>query len=98
MEVARQILLTKAKKVMATKKESMQTNGNLMHPALGKQPKEKEKQLTNGSSKMPPMNGTLTKEPRIEAVVLVGNRMPSKDNTKVNKLSRSMELARPTKE
>ena len=29
---------------------------------------------------------------------MAGNRMPTKDNTKDNKLSRSMELARPTKE
>jgi hypothetical protein len=34
----------------------------------------------------------------MEAIVLAGNRVPTKDNTKVNKLSRSMELARPTKE
>ena len=98
LEVAKQTLLTKAKKAMATKKESMLTNCNLMHPALGKQPKEKEKQVTNGSSKMPPMNGILTKAQKMEAVVLGGNRTPTKDTTKAIKLSRSRELARPTKE
>ena len=34
----------------------------------------------------------------MEAVVLAGNRTPTKDTTKANKLSRSRELARPTKE
>ena len=98
MVVAKQTLLTKAKEAMATKKESMLTNGNLMHPALGKQPKEKEKQLTNGSSTMPPMNGLSTKAPRMEVVALAGNSMPTKDTTKAIKLSISRELARPTKE
>ena len=34
----------------------------------------------------------------MEAVVLAGNRTPTKDTTKANKLSRSRELDRPTKE
>ena len=86
------------KKTTATKKESMLTNCNLMHPALGKHPKEKEKQLTNGTSKIPPMNGLMTKAPRMEVVALAGNSKPTKNNTKANRLSKSMELARPTKE
>ena len=98
MEVAKQTLLTKAKKAMATKKESMLTNGNLMDPALGKHPKEKEKQLTNGTSKIPPMNGLMTKAPRMEVVALAGNSKPTKNTTKASKLSKSKELVRPFKE
>ena len=98
LEVAKQTLLTKAKKATATKKESMLTNGNLMDPALGKHPKEKEKQLTNGTSKIPPMNGLLTKAPRMEVVALAGNSKPTKNTTKASKLSKSKELVRPFKE
>ena len=98
LEVAKQTLLTKAKKATATKRESMLTNGNLMDPALGKHPKEKEKQLTNGTSKIPPMNGLMTKAPRMEVVALAGNSKPTKITTKANRLSKSMVLARPTKE
>ena len=89
---ARQTSPTKAKNATATKKGSMATNGKPMQPTLGSQPKGKEKQqLTNGNNKMLPMIGTVTKGQKTEATALVGKMLPVKGNTKVSKLSRSME-------
>ena len=97
MEAAKKTVLAKARKATAPIKVDLLTNGKQKPPALEKHPKAKERQLTNGSSKMTQMSGTKM-APRTVATAQVGRRAVTKTNTEVNRLSTSKVWPLPTNE
>ena len=61
-------------------------------------PKEKRR-LTNGSSRIQQISGSMTKELIMVGTALVGNQTQyTKDSSKANKFNKFMGLHRPTKE
>ena len=97
LEAAKKMVLAKARKATAPIKASMPTNGKQMVPTLGKYPKAKGKQLTNGSSKTGQMIGTKT-APKMAVTAQDGRMEPTKNNTKANMLTTFKVWVLPTKE
>ena len=97
---AKQTWVTNERKALESKRASTASSGRSKQEKMGSQTRANAKRwFTNGSSRMQPMSGPMTKEQRMVGTALGGNQMQHiKDSSKANKLSKFMELHRPTKE
>ena len=97
---ATQTWVTKARKGLESKRVSTASSGTSKQEKMGSQTRANAKRwFTNGSSRMQPMSGPMTKEQRIVGTALGGNQTHhTKDSFKANKFIKFMGLHRPTKE